>query len=66
MIHNMMDLKSYYDRQLTKTDLIVQESVGIQRMLIKLFLKIPLVREYHICARFSTSARFYRGDNENS
>ena len=63
-MHNMMDLKSYYDRHLVEIGSIIQELVGVKRLKIKSFSKLILVIEYHICTSYGTSTEFYRGLQE--
>ena len=57
----MTDLKSYYDFQLAEIKLIMQESVGVERLLIKLFAKLLLVMEHYICTSYRASNHCYRG-----
>jgi len=64
MIYNMIDLKLCYDQQLVKIGLIVQESIGVQRLPIKLFSTLLPVIEYHICTSYGVSKEFYGGFNK--
>ena len=64
MIYNMIDLKLCYDQQLVKIGLIVQESIGVQRLPIKLFSILLPAIEYHICTSYGVSKEFYGGFNE--
>ena len=59
-IHNMTDLKVYYDRQLSKIKAIVKESIGIERKPIQLIAKVLPLIEYHICTSFGASSEFYQ------
>ena len=43
----------------------MQESVGVERLPIKLFSKLIPMMEYHICTSFGASLEFYRGLNES-
>ena len=60
-IYNMTDLQVCYDRQLVEIGLIIQESVEVQRLLIKLIAKILPIIEHHICTSFGASKEYYRG-----
>ena len=57
----MIDLKLCYDRQLAQIESIVQELIGVKRLLIKLFAKLILVIEHHIYTSFGVSKEFYGG-----
>ena len=63
-IYNMTDLKSYYDRQLAKIGSIIQELVGVESLLIKLFTKLLQVIEHHICTSYGASKTYYKGLQE--
>ena len=63
IIHNMTDLKAYYDWQLLEVGYIVEESIGIEKKLIQLIAKVLLIIEYHICTSFGVSTEFYSRTN---
>ena len=44
--------------------MIVLESVSVKRLLIKLFVKLIPVMEYHVCTSFGASEIYYGGNNE--
>jgi hypothetical protein len=60
-IYNMTDLKLYYDKKLAEIGSIVQESIGIERLLIKLFIKLLPVIQYNICTSYGASQGSYGG-----
>ena len=39
-IYTISDLKAYYEKQLPNIDYTVQEAVGVQREIVKLFHKV--------------------------
>ena len=45
----MTDLEAYYDQQLAQIGSIVQESMGVERNIIKLIAKIIPDFQYYIC-----------------
>ena len=51
-IHVITDLESCYDRQLSKIASIVKESIRIDRLGIKLIVKILPRFEHYICTSF--------------
>ena len=59
MMYNLLDLEVYYDRQLHNVGHIVQEVVGVERELAKLFAGILPDINYHICASFRISKDSY-------
>ena len=63
-MYNMTDLKACYDRELLKIRSIVQESVRVEQLLIKLLIKILLIIEHYIYTRFRASSKYYRGKKE--
>ena len=63
-IHNMTDLKSCYDQQLAEIGSIVQELVGVERLLIKLVTKLLPVMEYYIYISYRASKEFYGRVNQ--
>ena len=63
-ICNITDLQLYYNRQLVEIGLIVQESIGIQRKLIKLLIKVLLVMQHFVYTSFGISSISYGGNNE--
>jgi len=46
-IYNMINLKSCYNQQLAEIGLIVHESIRVERLIIILFSRLLLVREYY-------------------
>ena len=61
---NIIDLQSYYYRQLAEIRSIVQESVGVQRKLIKILTNIlPVIQDF-VYTSFGISSESYRGNNE--
>ena len=58
-IHNMTELKSCYDCQLSQMGLIIEESIGIKRKLIKLIAKLLPVMKYYICTAYRVSEKYY-------
>jgi len=58
-IHNMTDLKLYYDRQLPQMGSIIKESIGIERKPIKLIAKLLPVMKHHICIAHGASEKYY-------
>jgi len=59
IIHNLTNLKSYYDRQLPNLVSIIEESTSIERAPIKLFTKVlPRFKRY-ICTGYRISSRYY-------
>ena len=64
IIYNITDLESCYARQLAEIRSIIQELVGIERLPIKLFMKMIPVMEDHICIGYRISKEWYRGINK--
>ena len=65
-IHNMIDLKSCYNRQLLQIRSIIEESVGIERKLIKLIANLLLVMKYHVCTVYSVSESYYSREQDQT
>ena len=53
----MIDLKSCCNQQLAEIDLIIQESVGVERLPIKLFTKLLPNIEHYICTSYRVSKK---------
>ena len=62
-IYNMTDIKLYYDKKLAEIGSIVQESIGVERLLIKLFIKLLPVIQYNIYTSYGASQGSYGGWN---
>ena len=60
MMHNISDLEACYNRKLPNIRCLVEESVGIEREAAKLFAKILLVMQYHICTSYGISKNSYK------
>ena len=56
-LHNILDLKAYYDYRLPSLGYMVQEAVGVNRQALKVFTKVLLIMEHHVCAGFRISQR---------
>ena len=63
-IHNMTDLKSCYNRQLSQMESIIEESIGIKRKPIKLIAKLLPVMKHHICTAYGASEKYYSGKQD--
>ena len=63
-IHNMTDLKSCYDYQLSQMGSIIEESIGVKRKLIKLIAKLLLVMKHHIYTVYGASKKYYSGKQD--
>jgi len=47
MIHNILDLKACYDRQLLNLGCLIEEAVGVQREASKIFtIVLPIINHY--------------------
>jgi len=55
MVHAIIDLESYCNRQLGNIASMVEELVGIDRNGVKLIAKVLLVLNYHVCTGFEIS-----------
>ena len=64
IVHNFTDLESHYNRKLANICGIVKESVGVDRLAIKLFTKMMPRFEYCICTNFGISEEYYEGRND--
>ena len=53
--YNLTDLKAYYDRELLEIISIVEESTGIEREPVKLFVKILPKMQYFMSTGFGMS-----------
>lgn len=60
-IHTIIDLEAYYDRQLQNLYRIIEESVGIDRNMIKLIMKVILIIEHYVCTGYRMSKEKYGG-----
>ena len=63
-IHNMTNLKLYYNRQLTQIRSIIKESMGMQRKPVKLIAKLLPNIKYYICTTHRVSEDYYSGCND--
>ena len=54
-MHNISDLKAYYDRQLPNAGCLVQKAMGVTREVVKVFTKVLPIIEYHVCANHKVS-----------
>ena len=57
MMHNMSDLKAYYDRQLPNIGCMAQEAVGVERTPAKVFAKVLPIMNHHVCTSFGISKK---------
>ena len=48
-MHDVSDLEACYDLQLRNIGCMVEESVGVERELAKLFAKMLPVMNHHMC-----------------
>ena len=58
-MHNLSDLKAYYDRQLPALGCLIQEAVGVDRQAAKVFAEILPIMEHYICTNFGISKISY-------
>ena len=59
IIYNITDLEAYFNRQLPNVGSIMQESIGIERDIIKLIYKILLIFKRYIYTSYSISEQYY-------
>ena len=55
----VIDLEVYYNRQFPNLYEIIEESVRIDRNIIKLIMKVILIMEYFVYAGYRMSSRSY-------
>ena len=58
------DLSAYYDRQLANIESLVLESVGVNRLVIRIVAKVLSRFSYHICTGFGISKDYYGSKTE--
>ena len=63
-VHNFTDLESCYDRQLANLCRVVEEAVGIERIAIKLFIKVIPWFEHCTHTHFGISEESYGDRND--
>ena len=63
-IYVITDLQSCYDKQLVNVGSIVEESVGRNRQVMKLFIKIMPKFKRYISTGYRISANYYRKENK--
>jgi len=61
IMHAVTDLKACYNRQLPNLCGLIEESVRIDRNVIKLIMKIIPIMEHHVCTRHGMSKEKYGG-----
>jgi len=59
IVHVIIDLEAYYNRQLSNICGIVKESLGISRQGIKLIAKVMPVLNHYVCTGFGISKNSY-------
>jgi len=58
-----MNLEACYDQQLAQIGSIVQESMGVERNIIKLIAKVIPDFQHYIYTTYRVSEKYYRGQN---
>ena len=64
IVYNLTDLQVCYNRQLANLARIAEESIGIERELIKLFIKVLSWFKHFICIGYRISEEYY-GEPKN-
>ena len=61
MKYSLTDLQSCCNQQLARIGSIIQEALGKDRYVMKLFIKVMLVFEYYLYTVHRISKNYYRG-----
>ena len=64
ILHNISDLKVYYNRQLPNLDCMIEEAVGINREASKIFAEVLPIMNHYVCTDFGISKTAYRNNRE--
>jgi hypothetical protein len=59
-IYLITDLEAYCDQQLSQLASIIEESIRINRLGVKLIAKVLPILIHHVYTRFGISLRIYR------
>ena len=62
IIYNLIDLQLYYDWKLANIGSIIEESVGRNYQVMKLFAKIMPRFKYYISTEYEISEQYYSGE----
>ena len=65
-MHTIIDLELYYDRQLVNLISIVLESIGIDRKVIKLIMKVILAIIHYTYMGYGISTHTYRSKSKRT
>ena len=63
IVHNLTDIKAWYDHQLENLGSIIEELVSIEHEPIRLFIKVLPRFKYFIYTRYRISKTYYDGLN---
>ena len=59
MLHNISDLKAFYDRQLPNLGCMIEEAVDVNREASKIFAEVLPIMNHYMCTDFSISKTAY-------
>ena len=65
ILHVIMDLAAYYDRQLANIESLVVESIGVERKMAKLIAKVIPAFKYNICTSYVISKLTYENKKDH-